>query len=166
VQVKGPTIDEIRKYALWGNLMAGGAGVEYYFGYIHPQSDLDLEDFRSRDRTWDYARYALEFFKQHDVPFAEMTNADALVRNPHHDNRRYCLALDNELYLVYLPVGGDAELDLRDATGEFTIQWFNPRRGTALQPGPVTTAQGGDYIFLGLPPAAPTDDWLVMISRK
>ena len=166
VQVKGPTIDEIRKYALWGNIMAGGAGVEYYFGYTHPQSDLDLEDFRSRDRTWDYARYALEFFEQHDVPFAEMTNADELVRNPNHDNRRYCLALANQLYLVYLPVGGDAELDLRDATGEFKVQWFNPRLGTALQDGPVTTAAGGDYVFLGLPPSDPIDDWLVVISQQ
>lgn len=165
VQVKGPTIDEIRKYALWGNIMAGGAGVEYYFGYIHPQNDLDAEDWRSRSRSWDYARYALEFFEQHDIPFAAMTCADELVRNPNYDNRRYCLAQPNELYLVYLPVGGDAELDLRGTEGEFAVSWFNPRRGGALRTGPVTTAEGGDYVFLGLPPDSPTDDWLVVVSK-
>jgi hypothetical protein len=53
------TPDDIRRFALWGNLMAGGAGVEYYFGYELPQNDLRLEDFRSRDRTWDYCRIAM-----------------------------------------------------------------------------------------------------------
>ncbi|GAB5562320.1 MAG: hypothetical protein SynsKO_39670 [Synoicihabitans sp.] len=166
VQVKGPTVDEIRRFALWGTLMAGGAGVEYYFGYTHPQSDLDAEDWRSRSRSWDYARYALEFFDQHNIPVAEMTCADELVRNPNHDNRRYCLAQTNALYLVYLPFGGDAELDLRDAEGKFNVSWFNPRRGGKLMAGPVTTATGGDYVFLGLPPADPAEDWLVVISRQ
>jgi hypothetical protein len=52
----------IRRYTLWGNLMGGGAGVEYYFGYRLPENDLIAEDFRSRDRSWDYCRIALEFF--------------------------------------------------------------------------------------------------------
>ncbi|MEM1062962.1 MAG: DUF5060 domain-containing protein, partial [Planctomycetota bacterium] len=41
-----------RKNALWGTLMAGGWGNEYYFGYGHAHSDLTLEDFRSRDDWW------------------------------------------------------------------------------------------------------------------
>ncbi len=52
------TADDIRKATLWGNLMAGGAGVEYYFGYQLPQNDLNCEDFRSRDRSWDDCRIA------------------------------------------------------------------------------------------------------------
>ena len=66
---KGPqgnaiqTIHDIRKWTLWGNLMAGGAGVEYYFGYQLPENDLVAEDFRSRERSWDYGRIALEFFR-------------------------------------------------------------------------------------------------------
>ncbi len=55
---------DIRKYCLWGNLMAGGAGVEYYFGYQLPEHDLNLEDFRSRDKSWDYCRIALDFFSR------------------------------------------------------------------------------------------------------
>lgn len=38
-----------RANALWGNLMAGGYGVEWYFGYASPNSDLTCQDFRSRD---------------------------------------------------------------------------------------------------------------------
>ena len=166
IQKRGPTIHEIRKYALWGTLMAGGAGVEYYFGYMHPQSDLDAEDWRSRSRSWDYARYALEFFKDHRIPFATMTNADELVRNPHHDNRRYCLAATDSLYLVYLPIGGDAELDLSEASGEFTVSWFNPRIGGALHLSAITSVTAGEPVPLGLPPADPEADWLVVVAKK
>ena len=42
--------------------MAGGAGVEYYFGYWLPENDLVAENFRSRDKSWDYGRIALDFF--------------------------------------------------------------------------------------------------------
>ena len=66
--------------------MAGGAGVEYYFGYKLPQNDLVCEDFRSRDKTWDYCRIALDFFCEHEVPFWEMANADSLIGNVNSDN--------------------------------------------------------------------------------
>lgn len=62
---------ECRTEALWANLMAGGGGVEWYFGYQRPHNDLDLEDFRSRDRLWDYTRFARQFFEEH-LPFWEM----------------------------------------------------------------------------------------------
>ena len=83
--------------------MAGGAGVEYYFGYGLPDNDLLAENFRSRDKSWDYGRIALEFFHSQKIPFWEMTNADALVGNEKHDNSRYCFAKANEMYLVDLP---------------------------------------------------------------
>src|SRR3712207_247552 len=41
--------DIVRKQALWGNLMAGGGGVEWYFGYKFPDSDLTAQSWRSRD---------------------------------------------------------------------------------------------------------------------
>jgi len=165
-QTEGPTIHDVRRYALWGTLMGGGAGVEYYFGYKHPQSDLDAEDWRSRGRSWDYARYALEFFDQHDIPFQKMVPSDDLVRNPDHNNERYCLALPNSLYLVYLPHGGDAELNLTEIEGDFEISWFNPRFGGNLQPGPITSRMGGQFITLGLPPVDPGQDWLAVISKR
>lgn len=157
------TLHDIRKYTLWGHLMAGGAGVEYYFGYTPPHSDLDLEDFRSRDTSWDYARIALEFFRAEKVPFWEMEPADALVGNTKHDNSRYCLARPGRLYLVYLPGGGTADLDLSGASGEFSVSWFDPRNGGALKPGSIRTVKGGGTASLGTPPAAPDEDWLAVI---
>jgi len=50
-QQEGPSIHTIRKQALWGTLMAGGAGIEYYFGCKHPPDDLHCEDWLSRSLT-------------------------------------------------------------------------------------------------------------------
>ena len=160
------SLHDIRKATLWGNLMAGGAGVEYYFGYKLPQNDLLCEDYRSRDQSWDYCRVALEFFGENEIPFAEMTNADELVGNPKHDNSCYCLAKAGELYLVYLPNGGDQSLDLKNAKGKFSLQWFNPRSGGALIDGLVTAVDGGAPVSLGDPPSDPREDWLVVLRRQ
>jgi hypothetical protein len=157
------TLHDIRKLCLWGNLMAGGAGVEYYFGYQLPQNDLRCEDFRSRDRSWDFCRIALEFFRERRIPFWRMRNADARVDNPDHDNSKYCLAEPGREYLVYLPNGGTATLDLTDAPGRFTVRWFNPRAGGPLQTGSVRTVTGGQKVALGQPPADPQEDWLIVV---
>ena len=87
----GYTLHDIRKYVLWGNLMAGGAGVDYYFGYGLPDNDLVAENFRSRDKSWDYGRIAIDFFRSQNIPFWEMSNVDGLVGNEKHDNSRYAL---------------------------------------------------------------------------
>lgn len=157
--------DDIRKLTLWGNLMAGGGGVEYYFGYQLPQNDLVCEDWRSRDQSWNYARIALEFFPANRIPFWEMKNADALTGNAANDNSRFCLAKSDELYLVYLPTGGATELDLSGAGGKFSVQWFNPRTGGALVEGPVKSVTGGGKVSLGAPPTDANEDWLAVVRK-
>jgi hypothetical protein len=143
--------------------MAGGGGVEYYFGYKLPQNDLRCEDWRSRDRSWDYCRIALDFFRDQGIPFWEMENADALVGNPTHDNSRFCLAKPGSVYLVYLPAGGTTDLDLSGATGRFRVRWFNPRAGSALLDGSIHYVTAGARVALGQPPADPHEDWCVLL---
>jgi hypothetical protein len=159
------TLHDIRKLCLWGTLMAGGAGVEYYFGYKFPQNDLVCEDWRSRDKSWDYCRIALDFFRDQKMPITGMKNADALIGNAKNDNSRYCFAKPGELYLVYLPSGGSAELDMVGANGEFAVQWFNPRTGGALQTGAVKSVVDGGKVSLGAPPADADQDWLIVVRR-
>jgi uncharacterized protein DUF5060/collagenase-like protein with putative collagen-binding domain len=159
------SLHDIRKLTLWGNLMAGGAGVEYYFGYVLPDNDLTLENFRSRDKSWDYARIALTFFRTEKIPFWDMTNADGLVGNHTNDNSVFCFAKPGDLYLVYLPSGGSADLDLTGATGQFNVSWFDPRNGGALKRGSVASVAGGKKVSLGAAPASPEEDWLVVVRR-
>ncbi len=155
----------IRKATLWGNLLAGGAGVEYYFGYQLPANDLNCEDFRSRDRSWDYCRIALEFFHANKVPFWEMKNADALVGNSKNDNSKYCFAKSGAVYVVYLPSGGTTNIDLGAAAGTYSTGWYNPRTGGALQNGSPATISGPGVQSLGTPPSDPQEDWVALIRK-
>jgi hypothetical protein len=157
---------DVRRHTLWGTLLAGGAGVEYYFGYSLPQNDLLCEDWRSREGAWDDAAVALRFFEEERVPFWEMEPADALVGNAAEENSRYAFAKRGEVYLVYLPRGGTAELDLRDAPGRFAVSWLDPRRGGRLRAGSVRVVEGGKEVSLGAPPSDPAEDWLAMVRRN
>ena len=148
---------------MWGTLMAGGGGVEYYFGYKHPQNDLVCEDFRSRDLTWDYCRFAVNFFRDQKIPFWEMSNADGLVGNAENTNSKFCFAKKGELYLVYLPTGGSTQLDLTESKRKFAVGWFNTRSGGNLVEGTVKTVQGGENVSLGNPPNEHDEDWLVIV---
>ncbi|HEX9188815.1 MAG TPA: DUF5060 domain-containing protein, partial [Vicinamibacteria bacterium] len=159
-------LHDVRRCTLWGTLMAGGAGVEYYFGYALPQNDLLGEDWRSRERSWDFAAIALRFFRDERIPFWAMEPADALVGNAAEDNSRYAFAKRGEVYLVYLPKGGTAELDLSGVDGSFGVAWLDPRKGGPLREGAVRQVQGGGPARLGAPPADPLDDWLAVVRRR
>jgi hypothetical protein len=153
-----PTRDNARKNALWGNLMAGGAGVEWYFGYKHPHSDLTCQDWRTREKVWDQCRYALEFFSKYEIPFWEMTCQDERTEN----SDDYVFCKPGHIYLVYLKHGGKVELDV--AGGECNYGWFNPRTGDGLDrllyPG---TINAGPKIDLNAPD---TNDWLLVIKAS
>lgn len=159
------TTDDIRQQVLWGNLMAGGAGVEHYFGYDLPQSDLFCEDWRSREQTWRYGRIAIDFFQGYDIPFWEMTNRDQAVGVPAEGRILYCLGRDNGPYLVYRTLEGAIVLDLRHESGAFVVRWFNPRAGGPLMVGSVDRVFGGAWADLGQPPDDPQADWLAVVRR-
>ena len=162
----GYDLNDIRKQTLWGNIMAGGAGVEYYFGYSLPENDLLLEDFRSRNRSWDYCRNAIQFFQNNPVPFWQMTNRNNLIDNRAGAKEKYCLAKEGDIYLVYLAYVSTSSLDLSNAKGTYTVQWYNPRTGGALQKGSLQEVNGGSVVQLGNPPAESGEDWLVVVRKK
>ena len=155
----GTSHTDARKNALWGNIMAGGAGCEFYFGYDKPNSDLTCNDFRSRDSFWDYCRHALQFLEAENVPFEQMKNQNSLVSG-YGDNANRCLAKTGSTYLVQLHGGGSASLNLSAASGTFTVKWFNPRTG-AVASGP--TLNGGGTANLGSPPDTGTQDWIALV---
>ncbi|MEX2300047.1 MAG: DUF5060 domain-containing protein, partial [Bryobacterales bacterium] len=152
--------DTIRKNSIWGNLMAGGSGSVFFFGYRYPNSDLDMEDWRSRDHFWDLQRYAHEFFTTY-LPFHEMTNANELTPAPDD----FVFAKPGEVYAGYLPNGGTTGIDLRAASGVFEVKWYDPRHGGELQNGSVSEIRGGESRSLGNPPNEPDKDWAVLIRR-
>ena len=156
-----PDHDELRRRHLWPSLLAGGAGVEWYFGYDFPHDDLDLEDWRSRDRLWDQTRHALAFFHQH-LPFPSLESCDALL----HGARGHCLGAAGAVYAVYLPEGGEVRLDLGDASRSFRVRWYDPRQGGALRRGERPRVAGPGVQALGLPPAPSDADWVALVRTR
>lgn len=158
----GNSHEDGRKNALWGTLMAGGWGNEWYFGYQHDHSDLTCNDFRSRDNWWDYCRVALDFFRSNAVPFWLMKNDNGLSSA----GDDYCFYQQGKVYIVYLKNGGTTDLDLRGTSGFFDVYWYNPRSGGALQKGSVAGVSGGGWVNLGVPPASQAEDWTILVRKK
>lgn len=154
-----PTHNIIRKRALWGNLMAGGTGCEWYFGYHYPNTDLDCETFATRSNMWRQGVIAREFFSRY-LPFQNMTPNDVLSSA----SGSYCLAQTGHVYAVYLPKGGSTTLDLTGARGTYTVRWYDPRHGGILQTGTVSEVTGGGAVSLGNPPSAASSDWAVLVK--
>ncbi len=158
-----PDHDIPRIEALWGNLMGGGSGVEWYFGYRFPNMDLDCEDWRTRERMWEQTRIALKFFHRY-LPFWEMEPAAPPFRVAEGSPVRV-LAKIGEIYALQLPRGGSVQIALPE--GSYTVHWFDPRTGGELIQGEVRELQGGrGRRWLGLPPAERSRDWVALIRRK
>jgi hypothetical protein len=152
-----PAHDDARKNALWGALLGGAAGVEWYFGYEHPHSDLTAQDWRSRERMWDQCRIALEFFGDNGLPFWRMRNLDRRSGS----KASYVFAEPGVAYVVYLKRGDPTTLDLTDDPVVFALRWFDPRTGRFAGDGIRIT--GGDVITLEPPSARVGSDWLAYL---
>ncbi|MFT5049539.1 MAG: hypothetical protein ACI8QZ_000932 [Chlamydiales bacterium] len=152
---------EVRRYGLWANMMAGGAGCEWYFGFAYPDDDLTCEDWSSRDRLWDQSRYAKEFFEQLKSPL-NMEPADQLVSN----FWGHCLAWPGRDYAIFLPIGGTTTLDLEGSVGTYFVRWYDPRQGGDWLTGTVDSIQGPGIQALGNPPYDTTQDWAVRVELK
>lgn len=150
-----------RTNGLWGAMLAGAWGTEWYFGYKHPHSDLSCQDYRSRDLFWDMGRICIDFFADHDFPLTAMKANNALIST----EGDYCLAKEGDTYLVFLKKGGESQLDLRDFQGKYTVQWFDPRKGGPLQKGTIKTLSGKGRMSLGTPPHHADKDWVVIVRR-
>ena len=155
-----PDRSDERRDHLWATLMAGGWGIEWYFGYEYPHNDVNLEDWRTRETLWRQTEVALGFFRAH-LPFWEMQAADELTAE--EDN--FVFAKPGEVYAVYVPTGGTVTLDLSEAEGDFEVSWFDPREGGELRRGSVERVEGGAARSLGTAPGESGLDWVALVRR-
>ncbi len=153
-------LHDVRKKTLWGNIMAGGAGVMYYFGYELAENDLKCEDFRSRDKSWDYCKIAAEFLG--NVPIHEMENLNSLVGNSDDRYGPWCLAKRGSVYLVYLPEGGKVTIDLSNESVDFEAFWFDPEKGGDLTPAKIAQQRASIEFDAG----NPGKDRVLMLRAK
>lgn len=167
-----PDHEAMRQHGLWGHLMAGGAGVEWYFGSTEVGVDgreqqriwwdLEAEDWRTREAMWRQTRVALDFFERH-LPFGRMQPADRLASGD-----AWALADAGEVYAVYLRPPWSTRrttLDLGPWDREYEVLWYDTRRGGEPRPGTVARIAGPGPQALGVPPSDPDRDWVVLVRR-
>ncbi len=154
-----PEHHTLRRYVLWGTLLSGAAGVEWYYGARNKYNDLNTEDWRTTDRLWELTHHAMNFFESH-LPYWEMEPGHSLINS----KDAYCFRKPGTVYAVYLPDSKEYRIDLSSVQGEFTVQWFDPLQGGELQTGSVKKIQGGAKATLGLPPGSEKQDWVVLVK--
>ena len=154
----------LRKTILYDAFFSGAGGVEWYAGYhdLPAGGDLNLEDFRTREEMWTYARHARRFLEA-NTPFWLMAPADDLLSGEASDyGGGEVLALPGEVYAVYLP-SALLPATLAAPDGAYTLRWYDPRTGQfAGQPATVTAAAGG--LALGSPPSNAAGDWVALVT--
>lgn len=148
-------IEQLRRDALWGNLMGGGAGVEWYFGYQGDFGDMQSENFRVAEPLWQDSAHAIHFFQTY-LPFHEMIPANGLV------GTAMGFAKPGDTYAIYLPSGGTTNLTLSN-NSLYDVFWYNPRTGGDLQTGDVTQITDAGSVNIGNPPSEPGEDWAVLV---
>lgn len=154
-ELDGTNHQSLRRHALWGHLLGGGGGVEWYFGAKQPSNDLTSEDWRLRANLWKQTAIALQFFETY-LPYWEMKPCNALM-----DRKDiYCLGKPGLIYAIYLNDGGDAAVKVGGINQTFKISYHNPINGVIDGTIMARTDQDG-ALQLNAPS---TDDWVILIE--
>lgn len=95
----------------------------------------------------------------HTRTYAERMNLLGMVPRGDLSSTEYALANVGQEYLVYQPNSGAFSVNLSDAPGTFSVEWFNSSAGTAISAAPVT---GGAMRTL----SPPFDGHAVLYLRK
>ena len=79
---------------------------------------------------------------------------------------RYALAKPGEVYAVYVPEASpdDEGISLQVLPGNYSVHWYDPVEGGALQTGSVARVAGDDIVSIGAPPPGPDGkDWVALV---
>ncbi len=134
--------DAIRKSSIWPGFLSGLGGIEWYYGYGTSETDVSLNDWRSRTAMYKFAAVARAFLEP--LPVHQMQPNDALLTPAGGQ----VFSKAGEAYAIYLPAGGMAQLDLTADPATFKLRWYNVMDGTYKDGGMVV---GGKKVDLPAP---------------
>ena len=114
---EGPrSVAALRDHA-WAVVAAGG-----YYSYGSRYTRVPPR----REKTPRYLHGLYEFMTTQQIPYWRMVPRNDLV------NRGFCLADAGRFYLIYLPGGGEFEINVAEAGKEIAFSWANPLTGEIL----------------------------------
>ena len=146
----------LMREVLWGTLLAGGGGVEWYFGAKQTYNDLTSESWKVRDHLWTITNHAKVFF-QTNLPYQEMSALEGMVDDG------YAFGKKDEIYVFYLFADKDQSLNLTEVTGSYTAQWFNPNTGETVEN--TENIEAGSMVELPISPFE-NSDVVLLLKRK
>ncbi|GAA4281728.1 hypothetical protein GCM10022260_21490 [Gaetbulibacter aestuarii] len=141
--------------SLWASLTAGGAGIHYYSN----NGDITEDNYTLWSDFFNRMRYAKDFLYDNAIPFWNMFNDNDAVST----GRLFSDGTEN--YVIFLPGGGTADIDLTGSS-DFTIKWFDPRNGGALQDGSLSALSSGTAQSIGNPPNNQDKSWVVYLKKN
>lgn len=97
----------------------------------YPESSFTehLNDRTDLDPRWEPIRRNLGY----TLAFAERMDLDHALPWTTLASTGYCLAAAGQQYLVYLPEGGQASVDLSAAAGRLQVEWLDPESGQSCR---------------------------------
>ncbi|MEL7025509.1 MAG: DUF5060 domain-containing protein [Pseudomonadota bacterium] len=146
---------QLRQDVLWGSLLAGAAGVEWYYGAQWAQNDLTSEDWRERESLWRQTNVAAELIESIFIP-----GLTPCLREP----KLHCLQKDQDRYVLYRRANTSLALDLSGVDHWFDVRWFDPVGGGAFIATEEARVRGGGQTTLDRPPDK-TKDWVAILDR-
>ncbi|MCH5375809.1 MAG: DUF5060 domain-containing protein [Planctomycetes bacterium] len=131
--------------AWWSAYLGGGV----WEAHVLPPYDRPMSAW---ERVWTELGGTRAFMES--LPFWEMEPANDIVQS----GKAFCLAKRGEVYALYLPEGGEIEVDL-PAGQRFMVSWWNPNQGRSGKFTQESRVPGGRQTL-----AAPAGgDWAVRI---
>ena len=140
----------VQRRGFWTALVSGGH-VNYTDYSFQPEVGGDERGLRRAELRRQLGHLA-DFTRQ--VRFWEMHPAD-LIRS----GDAYALASQREAVL-YLPQGGNVDVDLEGMPGSLRARWFNPRNGLFGESSAVTGGKTQPFTAPGL------HDWVLYLQKE
>ncbi|MCK4772260.1 MAG: hypothetical protein KAT18_05015 [Candidatus Latescibacteria bacterium] len=130
---------------LWG---IGGNQSWVWKSFLRGMNPIFMDPYLEADKggwldpEWDPVRRSMGYTRT----FAERIDLVKMKPSSHLSSTEYCLANPGEEYLVYLPEGGMATLELSAAAGRLDMEWFNPSTGETIGAGTVLGGAKREFV--------------------
>lgn len=173
IDADDPNHDTLRQHVLWPSFLAGGAGVEWYFGGRQPQNDLNTEDFRTRESLWRMTLIARQFLQENKVPLWDLT-----AQAPIYDSTLVIDGLDdapsitlpaasvyqanNGKYFIAYAIA-QSELSISMPFGNYKQIWLDPIAGDQIEKDTLTI-NTKDY-SMTLSDDSIKRDWVILLIK-